>query len=1102
MASEVPENAFVQPGGTPTWSADGWHGAAENQTSHTEHSEQHIQEPTISIDQAPHSPSDAASNDEDSGEYDPESVTLTAAPAPAPAVERSASASSFRPSKKPKTTGGFIVDSSDDDDDAPIQNPTPAPNGLKPTPSAAPSWPPTHSPIPQAPLQQSPLQQAPLQQAPLQQAAVPQNIASHTHAAQASNGPATPAVASNVAATVVSRSRLPADIVGVLEDRIKDDPRGDLEAWLALIDEHKRRHKIEDARAAYDRFLKVFPQAAEIWVAYLDMELSLENYSQAEEIFGRTLLSIPNVQLWTAYLNYIRRRNDLNDPSNRARQTVSQAYDFVLNTIGQDRDAGGIWQDYIQFVKTGPGQIGGGSWQDQQKMDILRKAYQRAICIPMANLNFLWKEYDQFELGLNKMTGRKFLQERSPSYMTARSANTHLENITRGLQRTTLPRLPPAPGFDGDQEYLEQVELWKAWIAWEKDDPLVLKADDPDTYRQRVLHVYKQALMALRFWPEMWVDAAEWCFENDVVGRDGQDLGLQFLIDGAAANPESSLLALKHADRIESTQSADEDDVGKVALAQAVRAPFDKVLDTLYGMIKKLKDREQAAISKIEEDAALDDGTTASLDLDDDDDEGEIKEKVPGGNTKKDKIKAVQDGFAVQIQMLSQQISYLWVALARAFRRLQGQGQAKSTPPSGVRGVFTEARQKGRLTSDVYLAIAQIEWDIYQDNVGTKIFDRGAKLFPEQEHFIVEYLKHLHARRDFTNARVVFSQAVQRFKEKPELIPKLKPLYAYFHGYEAKFGELSQVKELERQMAELFPGDPKVAHFAARFSTDKFNPITARAIISPAKQMRPKTVMQSVEHHSASLRSSPHPVTHNERSPRPQFLPVINSPKRPFQADDQDDQNQPRKLARGASPLKGAAGRRLDQQRRAQHNQGASTHVSNQPAIPSDIGFLLGVIPNARYFHDNRFNPDSVLRLIKETPIPDSRDWKAQHNESPASRVHAQQTTMEYPQFGYSGRDSPSFPGRPASPYSAINRAPPQASAPYRNSPLRPGSSGSYEPPPAVYQAPGQIQYAPIAQTPAPENAAYANWQGGYVPTPTQQYGLPPQQAPQYGGFY
>jgi len=115
-------------------------------------------------------------------------------------------------------------------------------------------------------------------------------------------------------------------------------------------------------------------------------------------------MNVPNVQLWTVYLNYIRRRNDISDGRTEARATLSQSYEFVLDNIGVDKESGKIWQDYIQFIRSGPGQISGSSWQDQQKMDQLRKAYQRAICVPMSTVNQLWKEYDQFEMGLNKMT--------------------------------------------------------------------------------------------------------------------------------------------------------------------------------------------------------------------------------------------------------------------------------------------------------------------------------------------------------------------------------------------------------------------------------------------------------------------------------------------------------------------------------------------------------------------------------------------------------------------------------------------------------------------------------------------------------------------------
>ena len=80
--------------------------------------------------------------------------------------------------------------------------------------------------------------------------------------------------------------------------------------------------------------------------------------------------------------------------------------EFVLDQVGIDKDSGPIWRDYVGFVKSGPGTAGGSGWQDAQKMDLLRKAYQRAICVPMGAVEMLWKEYSAFEMDLNKMTVR------------------------------------------------------------------------------------------------------------------------------------------------------------------------------------------------------------------------------------------------------------------------------------------------------------------------------------------------------------------------------------------------------------------------------------------------------------------------------------------------------------------------------------------------------------------------------------------------------------------------------------------------------------------------------------------------------------------------
>lgn len=60
--------------------------------------------------------------------------------------------------------------------------------------------------------------------------------------------------------------RLPNDLIGILEDRIKEDGKGDVDAWLSLIDEYKRRGKSNDVRSVYERFLKAFPLTVSCWV--------------------------------------------------------------------------------------------------------------------------------------------------------------------------------------------------------------------------------------------------------------------------------------------------------------------------------------------------------------------------------------------------------------------------------------------------------------------------------------------------------------------------------------------------------------------------------------------------------------------------------------------------------------------------------------------------------------------------------------------------------------------------------------------------------------------------------------------------------------------
>lgn len=329
--------------------------------------------------------------------------------------------------------------------------------------------------------------------------------------------------------------------------------------------------------------------------------------------------------------------------------------------------------------------------------------------------------------------------------MTARSAYIQLQNITRDVKRTSRPRLPPLTGFDGHDDYMRQVELWKKWIQWEIDDNLVLKDEDIVAYRTRVLFTYRQALMALQFWPHLWYDAAEFCFAN---GLDHD--GTKFLNQAVTANPESCLLSFKLADRIEMTTSNDEtSDPGAKQRMKKVRDPYDRVLNALYDLVTKIRAREALDIQKIESSQPEADRGTNALPG-----QGE-EDTAPNADAAKPEyqaqIDAVQKMAQAQEDLVRKTISFTWVALMRATRRIQGKGVPGEKGPGGFRIVFGDARKRGKLTSEFYAESALIEYYCYRDPAGTKIFERGMKLFPDDAPFTLEYLKHLVAINDITS---------------------------------------------------------------------------------------------------------------------------------------------------------------------------------------------------------------------------------------------------------------------------------------------------------------------------------------------------------------
>lgn len=320
------------------------------------------------------------------------------------------------------------------------------------------------------------------------------------------------------------------------------------------------------------------------------------------------------------------------------------------------------------------------------------------------------------------------------------------------VQRGVIPRLPPLPGFADHEEHVAQVSAWREWIAFERSDPLVLQAENnQELYYKRVLHVYQQAVMPLRFCPEMWFEAVQFCSEiNDT------ESAADFLSRGCEANPESALLAFARADSIEQSGTSEEGETGAKILGDAVRAPYDVTLNALYAQIKQNTEREQSMLARIEEQYAAmppeSNAATPEPEAEQNDDLAEDGAQKPLTRKaeKEMKLDQVRKGTAVHFKLLSMVITYVCIGLMRAMRRIQGKGKPGETL-GGMRQIFMESRKRGRVLGDFYVAGALLEHHCYHDPAALKIFERGLKLFPEDESFTLEYIKHLINTGDVTS---------------------------------------------------------------------------------------------------------------------------------------------------------------------------------------------------------------------------------------------------------------------------------------------------------------------------------------------------------------
>jgi cleavage stimulation factor subunit 3 len=185
-----------------------------------------------------------------------------------------------------------------------------------------------------------------------------------------------------------------------------------------------------------------------------------------------------------------------------------------LDHVGLDANSSQIWRDYISFLKSQEVKMflasafvfdelyfqASNPLQQGEKTQLIRKVFHAALGLPLSQLEQIWKDYDAWEHTLNKELAKEMLAKMQQKFINAKTSKRERKRKSDNILFHMLSR-PPAEGISAHLREYKQVIYWKQWIDFEKTNPQKL---DNDKLRERVDFTYRQALMTLRHYPEIW----------------------------------------------------------------------------------------------------------------------------------------------------------------------------------------------------------------------------------------------------------------------------------------------------------------------------------------------------------------------------------------------------------------------------------------------------------------------------------------------------------------------------------------------------------------------------------------------------------------------
>ncbi|KAJ3252779.1 mRNA 3'-end-processing protein rna14 [Boothiomyces macroporosus] len=545
-----------------------------------------------------------------------------------------------------------------------------------------------------------------------------------------------------------------------LQLKISKNP-WDNEAREQLIRETIKLGDNEQIDQAYRGFLDQFPTCARIWLKYVEHTHSIQDFKKLEEIFKSCIQKVPNVQLYSKYVDYIIEiQSDF--------ETVVSTFEYCLKIVGTDKDSGDLWHKYITYCQQHQTQS---SYEDQQKMDQLRKILHRAVHTPLNNIEEIWKEYDTFENQLNKLTAKKFISDQAGGYMTARACSKDLKTLLEPIEKIQPKWIAKPPTWTTNQ--IQLLNYWKRYLSWEQSNPLGL---DKESLIARVLYGYKCCWLMLKYFVEVWYDCACFLRENEKAEE-----AISILKQGIAENPSSLLLNFTLAEHYEQK-----------------KVHFTEIQTLFDSLLKLLEENYQASNEKFDQEKEQLKSLLRENSFMEDDGEAREREREIAKEHEREVYQRIEVPRMKKNEMFKQSVSLVWIVYMRLTRRSQS--------IKAARIIFGKARKSTLVTSHIYVASALMEYYVNKDAVvAGKIFEAGLKQFPINEDpqaadFISHYIEFLKCLNDDNNTRALFERALSQIP--PE---RSRALWTKYIDYETQYGDLSNLYKIEKRLGEVFP---------------------------------------------------------------------------------------------------------------------------------------------------------------------------------------------------------------------------------------------------------------------------------------------------------